>query len=109
MRSFTSYLHRAMRPEWKDYYLDYLSLKNLLEKFAERRGHLSTNTKIETIERFYPEAEESNASEFKKSKSRFGDFNLMSSSDESEKVTSESSCGWQMLLSFLRDDDLLCS
>lgn len=90
MRSFTSYLHRATRPEWKDYYLDYLALKNLLERFAERRGHLSNNTKIETIERFYPEAEESNASEFKKTKSRFGDFNLMSPSDESDTITSES-------------------
>lgn len=57
MKTFTHYLTTSQRPEWTDFYINYAELKNLLEKFVERRGKLSsaqTNDEIER-ERFYPE------------------------------------------------------
>ncbi len=91
MRSFTSYLQKSVRPEWSNHYLDYLSLKTLLERFGERRNELTDEVTIEGIERFYPEAEGANEIEFKKSKSEFSDFNLMTPSDEFEQANSKCS------------------
>ena len=82
MRSFTSYLKQSIRLEWKEHYLDYISLKNVLVSFAERRNIITNDTKIESIERFYPEAEEFN----KKPNNAFGDFNLMTPSEELERT-----------------------
>jgi len=80
MRSFTSYLNKSIRPQWKDYYLDYLSLKNLLEKFADRRTKINDKTDISHIERFYFVAEASKSFEISTSH----DFNLMTNSVASD-------------------------
>jgi len=64
MRSFTSYLNRSVRPEWDGFYLDYASLKNLLEKFAERRTHIGTSNSVEEIKRFYPETDQNLSQSF---------------------------------------------
>ena len=57
MKTFTYFLTSSQRPEWSDFYINYAELKNLLEKFVERRGKLSSaksNDEVER-ERFYPE------------------------------------------------------
>ena len=86
MRSFTSYLNKSIRPQWKDYYLDYLSLKNLLEKFADRRTKINDKTDISHIERFYFLAEASKYFEISTSY----DINLMTNSvasDDGDNLT----------------------
>ena len=57
-KTFTHYLTASQRPEWSDYYISYADLKDLLEKFVERRGKLSSAKSHDEIERerFYPEA-----------------------------------------------------
>ena len=74
MKSFTSYLQKCVREEWNDYYMDYLSLKNLLEKFAERRARITDSTTIVAIERFYPQAQ--NTTNIHTAKQRSHSFDL---------------------------------
>lgn len=52
MTGFSEYMRRSKRPEWATSYLDYSSLKTLLEKFAERRSQLHTIKTSEELERF---------------------------------------------------------
>ncbi len=90
MRSFTSYLRKSARQEWQEYYLDYVSLKSLLEKFADRRSRLTDDTDLDTIEKFFPEADTSASFEPNKRKEfGFGDFNLMSPSSQEKDSTSK--------------------
>ncbi len=89
MRSFTSYLEKSVRPEWREYYLDYVFLKSLLEKFAERRSRTTEFTDIQLIERIYPEAEINKSSEFNIS---FADFGLMTGSDDNDGESISSKC-----------------
>ena len=76
--------------------MDYVSLKNLLEKFATRRSKATDDMNITDIERFYPEVMDADNS-FGPNNTmfgRFGDFNLMSnatvaSDDLNSVLTSE--------------------
>ena len=58
MKTFTHYLNASQRPEWSEFYISYADLKDLLERFVERRRKLSSAKSNDEIdrERFYPEA-----------------------------------------------------
>ena len=44
MPSFSTLLDDAILDDWKDYYINYSDLKDLLEKFAQRRSSINPAT-----------------------------------------------------------------
>lgn len=54
MKAFTIYLEQSKRAEWKEAYLNYGELKNILQKFAERRSRVSLLKSPSEIQRLYP-------------------------------------------------------
>lgn len=85
MKSFTSYLQKCVRFEWKDYYLDYVSLKSLLEKFADRRSRINKEIDVLSIERFCGDTALSKSKSFDLNKRTSFDFNVLTNSTSEEK------------------------
>jgi len=53
MTGFSVYFEQSKREQWRKSYLNYAELKNLLQRFAERRSRLSSVKSPDEIERFY--------------------------------------------------------
>jgi len=51
MTAFSIYLSQAKRPGWERHYIQYSSIKRLLEKFVERRCRITDNTSVQDIEK----------------------------------------------------------
>jgi len=54
MKAFSIYLEQSKKLEWRQSYLNYAELKTLLQRFAERRSHISDVKSPNQVQRLYP-------------------------------------------------------